>query len=111
MTEFMDAQQLALDHPDTFQAPELSMLQVTVVPGDYVKVATNKERFWVKVVAVFDGLIKAKVSNELVNGEFYFGEPVVISHKNIYMLDHEVGDFADGEDDNIQPICNTCNKG
>ena len=66
MYEFVDAQQMAKDYPDTFEAPtekELKNLKV----GQYVKVSHNGERFWVEVVKVgITDRMTGRIDNDLV---------------------------------------------
>jgi len=66
MYEFIDAQQMALENPQTFEAPtdkELKNLKI----GDYAKICHNEERFWVEVLKVsVAGRVTGRVDNDLV---------------------------------------------
>lgn len=63
--EFVDAQEMARLHPDTFEAPLLEELN-TIKTGSMVKVCTGGERFWVAVVSVDGQRITGEVNNNLI---------------------------------------------
>lgn len=62
---FVDAQEMAIKYPTTFQAPDSVDLE-NIHPGDYVKVCALRERFWVEVSKVDGDLIEGRVDNDLV---------------------------------------------
>ncbi|WP_420588210.1 hypothetical protein [Bacterioplanoides sp.] len=62
---FANAQQKAIDHPDTFEAPTPEEL-AQVRKGSYVKVCAEPERFWVLVERVIDGKVQGVINNDLV---------------------------------------------
>lgn len=69
---------------DTFSVPSDAAIK-KVKPGDYVKVARNNERFWLRV----DGYIGRKwhgtVDNVLLyNDDLSLGDRVFFYKKNIY---------------------------
>jgi len=69
---------------DTFKVPSDAAIK-KVKPGDYVKVARNGERFWVRV----DGYIARKwhgtVDNKLLfNDDISLGDKIFFYKKNIY---------------------------
>lgn len=67
---FIDAQQMAVMHPDTFEAPTLDDLAALKV-GDYAKVGAKArsgitERFWCYVVEIDGEKVTGTVNNDLV---------------------------------------------
>ena len=71
---------------DSFEVPSDSEIR-KLKPGDFVKVARNGERFWLRV----DGYVGRKwhgtVSNKLVlNDDLKYGESIYFTRKNIYDL-------------------------
>ena len=84
---FIDAQQMALDHPHTFEAPssaDLAQLEV----GDYVKVCPGEERFWCQVVSIdfVNAKVKATVANNLIMYDFEVGQELNFEMKHIYEI-------------------------
>jgi len=83
---FIDAQQMQKDHPDTFEAPtdaELEKLKI----GDIVKVCHNDERFWVVIINIEGDKITANVDNELIcNQPFNNGDNIEFEKKHIYNI-------------------------
>jgi hypothetical protein len=80
----IDAQQMAREHPDTFQAPSNDTLQ-DLRPGDLVKVAQITERFWVQVVERRDsGVLLGKVDNHLLTGDAACGDLIEFHECNVY---------------------------
>ncbi len=79
-----NARLLAFEFPETFEVPSDAELRA-MKPGDYVKVARNGERFWVRL----DGYVGRKwhgtVSNDLVlNDDLKLGDSIFFARKNIY---------------------------
>jgi hypothetical protein len=88
--EFVDAQQMARDHPDSFEAPSPEELAALVV-GDVVKVCDTQERFWT-VIKEFkeDDVIVAEVNNSLISGqEFNLGDLIEFKKCHIYAIHKE----------------------
>ena len=87
--EFVDAQQMALDNPDTFEVPSFSDLN-KLDKGDLVKVCAQKiERFWVEILSKVGNTMYVKVANDLIftaEHGCYFGKKLVIETKNIYSI-------------------------
>lgn len=83
MTEFIDAQQMHIDNPDTFWAPsqeELDALQ----GGHYVKICENQERFWVELEEVDGDKLTGRVDNDLVNSHsFKYNDKISFEKKNV----------------------------
>jgi hypothetical protein len=87
--EFVDAQHMALIHPDTFDAPSKVALNRIKV-GDYVKVcANNKERFWVQVTHIDGQNLTGVVNNDLVETKHHglsCNDIVEFAKCNIYQV-------------------------
>lgn len=84
----VDAQQMALNHPDTFNAPTDAEL-AAIGPGVWVKVCAAPERFWVSVQAVSDLSIVGYVDNELtytaVHGLAY-ADVIKFEPRHVYQI-------------------------
>lgn len=96
MTEeinFIDAQEMALLHPDTFEAPSADDLAKITV-GDYVKICPGEERFWCRVEEIDhgSGRIMAAVANTLIFYPWAVGEELDFETRHIYQIlkNHEV---------------------
>jgi hypothetical protein len=61
----VDAQAMARAHPNTFDAPAQGEL-FQIMPGDFVKVCRNNERFWIEVTGRNGDMIVGAVANALV---------------------------------------------
>lgn len=83
--EFVDAEFMAKEHPDTFETPEEEVLSALVV-GDVVKVCDGAERFWTVIKEIdFEGTITAEVNNTLVGEQPYnYGDVVQFERRHIY---------------------------
>jgi hypothetical protein len=79
-----DAQALAKAHPETFGVPPAANLK-RIKPGDFVKVARNGERFWVKVTGFEKRRIHGVVDNDLMfNDDLPVGQGIYFQKKHIY---------------------------
>ena len=79
-----DAQAMAWQYPDTFQAPTKKMLD-KIRSGDAVMVSANdQERFWLLVEKVEGDEIVGTVNNHLVMVPLRFGERVTVEKRNVY---------------------------
>lgn len=86
--EFRDAQQMAKDCPDTFDAPAYSDTSM-VRQGDHVKVCACGERFWVMVIDndVAAQRIVGTVDNALWDTETHglsLGDVVELEYRHVY---------------------------
>lgn len=84
----VNARALALQY-DTFETPSDASIK-RVKPGDFVKLARNGERFWVRV----DGYIARKwhgtIDNQLMlNEDIGYGDKIFFYKKNIYDVMHK----------------------
>lgn len=78
-----NAKLLALEH-DTFEVPSESTLK-KIKPGDFVKIARNGERFWVKVEGFMKRKIFGSVDNILkLNNDLKLGDKILFQKKHIY---------------------------
>ncbi|MGI9277845.1 MAG: hypothetical protein ACR2PT_23730 [Endozoicomonas sp.] len=62
---FVNAQQKAIEYPETFEVPTPEEL-AEVGKGSFVKVCAKPERFWVLVERVIDGKVQGVINNDLV---------------------------------------------
>jgi len=53
-TELVDAQDMHRHHPDTFDAPDFDTIVSMAIEGVFVKLGCGGERFWCRIVYVFD---------------------------------------------------------
>ena len=85
-TYFVDAQEMAQLHPDTFESPTTEELN-QIEEGTYVKVCNEHERFWMEVNNVDDNKITATVSNNLLGDYGYdFGDVVEFEKRHVYSI-------------------------
>jgi hypothetical protein len=82
--EFEDAQALARQYPETFEAPshkELSKLG----PGDRVKVCRSNERFWCTIEEMDGERVFATVEYDLLDDHpFELGDLIEFEKRNIF---------------------------
>lgn len=86
--EFVNAQEMAKAFPDTFYCPNYSEMK-DLSKGDYVKISTGNERFWVKILEIDGDKITGKVDNILYNylqHGLVFGDVVSFEKKHIHSL-------------------------
>jgi hypothetical protein len=83
--DWVDAQQMHLQYPDTFAVPSEEEL-AAVKAGYSVKISNGKERFWVEITRRSrNGRLYGKVANNLVFDHGYdLGDLVVFKQCNIY---------------------------
>lgn len=87
MYDFIDAQQMAKDHPDTFEAPTQQELK-TLKVGQYAKVCLNDERFWVEVVKIGPAnRVSGRIDNDLICDQPFKCDDVITFRKcHIYNI-------------------------
>lgn len=88
--ELVDAQEKALEFPDTFEAPrmkEVSQLKA----GDYVKVCLHEEgetgeRFWCKIKSINqkNKMITGEIDNILVIYDYPLGTKLSIKFSEVF---------------------------
>ena len=80
----VNARLLAFEYPETFELPPDSAIRKLKV-GDYVKVARNNERFWIKITGFVGRKWHGTIANELIlNPDLQFGDAIYFEKKNIY---------------------------
>lgn len=84
--EFIDAQEMAQKHPDTFEAPTSEELdQISV--GSLVKICNDEERFWTEVTKIDGDKITANVDNQLLGDYGYnLGDSIEFEKRHIYSI-------------------------
>lgn len=83
---FIDAQEMHNQNPDTFWVPSDEELS-NITAGDHIKVAVNAERFWIKVESVEGNEIMGTCANETV--DFKFGEKISVKKRNVYQIEKQ----------------------
>eukprot|EP00966_Prymnesium_polylepis_P258708 5975331-Prymnesium_polylepis.1 len=86
-----DAQEMAMNHPDTFEAPSEADIG-SIVPGSFVKVCRQDtcERFWVVVKRLNAGIISGSVNNELLLTDWPLHKKIAFPTKCVYAVMHLV---------------------
>jgi len=80
----VNAKLMAKEHPETFFVPSDAEIK-RVKPGDFVKLARNDERFWVRVTGWVGKKWHGTVANELIcNDDLPYGSSIYFTKKNIY---------------------------
>jgi hypothetical protein len=78
-----DARRLSLDN-ENFEQPSAELIR-KIHPGDFVKLARNHERFWVKVTGFEGRKYHGQVANVLNRSdELQLGDRIYFERKNIY---------------------------
>jgi len=80
---FVDAQELSRQYPETFYAPSREMIS-NVKAGDYVKVCANDERFWAEVVRMNESSLTAKVANDLIFNPMAMGSLITVEPRHVH---------------------------
>lgn len=86
--DWVDAQQMALKYPDTFDAPTADEL-AAIRPGMYVKINPGNERFWVMVLTHEPPKLTGTIDNNLVCTETHglvFGNVVEFEERHVYAI-------------------------
>lgn len=86
---FTDAQEMAIKHPETFEAPSKKELE-SLKPGSYVKVSVMSERFWCEIISIDGENIVARVDNDLVCTDEHgisCDDIIKFEKRNIYNID------------------------
>lgn len=91
--EFVDAQEMHLLHPETFEVPTQEELD-NIQPGDSVKVCVGKERFWVTVELIGTLVGMKDVIGGIIDNDLVFthehglkcGDKIKFEKKNIYSI-------------------------
>lgn len=86
--KFVNAQEMAKQHPETFEATSLQKLEEIKV-GYSVKVATCGERFWITVIDVKDNNIIRSIDNDLVNSNLHglhYDDVITVEKDNVFQI-------------------------
>lgn len=83
--QLINAREMAIKHPSTFNAPCEDCLN-DINEGDYVKICPGEERFWCNVITVDkdNRSITASVSNRLIHYDLPVGTVLEIGYDNVY---------------------------
>lgn len=114
---FVNAQKMAIKHPDTFEAPTKEELK-SIKVGSIVKVNTGNERFWTIVTKVKGQKITATVDNDLVmeeNEDLTYGTVINFKKEHVYDVYPEQGIEKPADGNNIilkqnigNHVCENC---
>lgn len=86
--EFVNAQEMARNHPHTFGVPSKEELD-SIKKGSSVKVSAGNERFWVTVDEVNGDELTGFVDNDLICSDEHgleYGSPIAFKKENIYAI-------------------------
>lgn len=91
--DFVDAQQMQRQCPDTFEAPTLQEL-AQIGSESLLKICDQRERFWTRIIVTGPATAEpgerwfiVSISNELVFDHPYkLGDPVLIKARNVYHI-------------------------
>lgn len=86
---FIDAQQLHKDFPETFKVPSPESLG-KLKKEDLVKIAVDQERFWVRVETVDGEKVTGHIYSTMVATEYHgmsANDLIEFEKKNIYIID------------------------
>jgi len=85
--EFIDAQEMAKEYPDTFEAPTKEDLDKVKIQDEVKVCANGAERFWVTVTDIKEDVIKGKVDNDLISTNIHglrLHDTIVFEKRHIY---------------------------
>lgn len=97
----VDCQDMHDHYPDTFEAPEFRQIVCSAIIGNYAKLGCGNERFWCKIICVFDEGLDDSLSflgiveNYLINDDhgLMCGDIVYFKSCNIFdICDPETSD-------------------
>lgn len=82
----VNAQQMALKYPETFEVPSNDELD-SITKNDFVKICMSNERFWCQVIEVKIDVIIGRVDNQLVLAHTIEHNSIVEFNKcNVYSI-------------------------
>lgn len=89
LCEFVDAQEMARNHPDTFYAPNLDEEIPNLRVGKWIKVSTGNERFWCQITEInhAEGTVFCRVDKHLVCSEehgLYYNDIISVTPNMFY---------------------------
>lgn len=80
---FVDAQEMHKQYPDTFEVPSKEDLEQLIV-GDIVKVSAYNERFWAQITDIDKSRITATVNNYLLTPRLKYGDIITFGLENVH---------------------------
>lgn len=83
-----NASLLALEYPETFILPAPSAIK-KLKPGDWVKLSTPGERFWVRVSGFEGRKWFGQVASDLITSDLKLGDTLQFYRKNIYDIEYQ----------------------
>lgn len=90
MHNFVNAQQMAKEHPKTFGAPTIEELN-NIKQDDHVKLCHMSERFWVKVIEFHEDEIIGEINNNLMDYQPFNLESIIaFKREHIYSIYKDV---------------------
>lgn len=84
--KLVDARKMAKEHPRTFQLPSKKAVK-SLGPGDFAKVSTHGERFWVRVTKRDGSKFQGIVDNDVVMTDDHglrLGDKMAFEAKHLY---------------------------
>jgi hypothetical protein len=84
-TDFTNAQEMRLKHPETFHAPSKEDLD-NLKPNNFIKIGVCGERFWVQVKEVNGNEIKGVVDNDLIHSDehgYYCNDTINVQKQHV----------------------------
>lgn len=86
MYDFVDAQEMHLKHIETFEVPDAIELE-NLVPGVYVKICHNNERFWICLTNINKSLLSGKVDNTLISEHpFKYDDIIEFEKRHVFAV-------------------------
>lgn len=89
LDNLIDAQQMAVEHPGSFEAPSISDLK-RLKRNHVVKICRNGERFWVLIKHIEGDIVQGTIANRLTvseNAELPYGTRVQFEKRHIYQTE------------------------
>lgn len=81
----IDAKQASINSPSTFDYPERYIK--SLVPGNFVKICHNEERFWVELLDVDGDELSGRIDNDLVMPQpFKCDDLITFEKRHIYQV-------------------------
>lgn len=85
--KWVDAQKLAKQYPDTFEAPNIGDLKKNIKIGDFVKWNIDKERIWMIVLDVNRDTIIGIIDNKPIDTKYKLGDIAKIKFRHVYSFE------------------------
>lgn len=85
---FIDAQQMHQDFPETFKVPSPQVLD-KLTKGDLVKICVSDERFWVRIETVEGDKVIGNIYSDLIRTKYHglkANDHIEFEKKHIYSI-------------------------